>query len=74
MGLTFETTQRFQNMRISTTLQPLAANVRKWEIKDPVPSRTHNKALVCISLGTGAFATVPIKYETVTAVFLISKA
>lgn len=43
MGLAWKTTQKLQNMQISTTLQPPTENIRKWEIKDPVLSHTHTK-------------------------------
>ena len=74
MGLAFKAMQNFQNTQILTAVQLATANVRKWEMKDPVPSHSHTKAQMCISLRIGTLAIVPIKYQTMTAIFPISKA
>lgn len=74
MGLAFKDMQKFRSTQISPALQPPTGNVRKWEVKDPVPSHTHTEAQVCISLRTGTLAIVSMTYQTVTAIFPISKA
>lgn len=75
MGLSFKVMQNFQNTQFSTVYsEPPTADLRIWGITDPVPIHIHGRDWVCIRLRMGTLAIIPIKYQTVTFTFPVSKA